>query len=104
MWGRRGKRSRRLDKQLALGLLEDAMSRAEQQDPDADQPEPYASTIPAQADTFPQPRAAEQADLEIADVPVDNSAGPDADDVVPPQQRQRRGEHSAKSTRRRSLG
>jgi hypothetical protein len=114
MWGRRGKRSGRLKKQLALGLLEDAMSRAEQQDPDdpdtgqqephADRQEPYASTIPPQADASSQPRAAEQAGLEPADVPVDNSAGPAAGDVVPPQQRQRSGEHSAKSTRHRSLG
>lgn len=112
MWGRRGKRSGRLDKQLALGLLEEAMSRAEQPDayrPDTDEPdashqEPYVSTAPAQADSFPQPRMAEQAGLEPADIPVDNSAGPPAGDVVPPQQRQGRDVPSARSTRHGSLG
>lgn len=105
MWGRRGKRGGQLAKQLSLGLLEDAMSRAEQ--PDAYQPsadEPYTSTIPAQADALHQPPAGDQADLEPADVTVDNSAGPVAGEVTPSQQRQRRGEHSARSTRRRSLG
>jgi hypothetical protein len=32
MWGRRGKRGTKLSRQLALGLLEDAMGRV--QDPD----------------------------------------------------------------------
>jgi hypothetical protein len=122
MWGRRGKRSGRLARQLSLGLLEDAMSRAEQPEayrldatgPSADEPgaghpaagqhEPYASTIPAQAEALPPPRAGEQAGLEPADVPVDNSAGPVAGQTAPPRQRQRRGEHPAKSTRHRSLG
>jgi hypothetical protein len=106
MWGRRRKRSGRLSKQLSLGLLEDAMSRAEQDgdEQDEDPHPPYPSTIPAPGDCFPQPRSAEPADLEPADVPVDNSAGPAAGDVVPPQQRQRRDVPSAKSTRHRSLG
>ena len=34
MWGRHRKRSARLPKQLALGLLEDAMGRAEQKGPE----------------------------------------------------------------------
>jgi hypothetical protein len=43
MWRRRGKRATRLSRQLALGLLEDAMGRV--QDP-SDQPE-QKPTVPA---------------------------------------------------------
>jgi hypothetical protein len=44
-WGKRRKRGSRLSRQLALGLLEDAMAQAEQQQ---DQGEP--ETVP-----YPQP-------------------------------------------------
>jgi len=43
MWGRRRKRSTRLSRQLALGMLEDAMGRV--QDPRDHAPE--AATVPA---------------------------------------------------------
>ena len=45
MWGRHRKRSARLSKQLALGLLEDAMGRAEQTGPDRRE-EPERQTGP----------------------------------------------------------
>jgi hypothetical protein len=45
MWGRRGKRATRLSRQLALGMLEDAMGRV--QDPDGQ---------PQQAPKVPAPR------------------------------------------------
>jgi hypothetical protein len=43
MWGRRGKRGTRLSRQLALGLLEDAMGRVQDS---SDQPE-QKPTVPA---------------------------------------------------------
>jgi hypothetical protein len=99
MWGRRRKRSARLPKQLSLGLLEDAMARADQrQDGEPAAAEPYPGSVPSPA------APAERAPLLPADIPVDNSAGPPAGDPVPPRQRQRRAEHTGESTRHRSLG
>jgi hypothetical protein len=43
MWGKRGKRGSKLSRQLALGLLEDAMGRAQDAQ---DQPDEKAS-VPA---------------------------------------------------------
>ncbi len=46
MWGRRGKRGSKLSRQLALGLLEDAMGRV--QDPDGQPSQaPAAPAVPA---------------------------------------------------------
>ena len=44
MWGRRGKRGTKLSRQLALGLLEDAMGQV--QDPRRE-PEQQAPAVPA---------------------------------------------------------
>jgi hypothetical protein len=44
MWGRRGKRGTKLSRQLALGLLEDAMGRV--QDP-GHEPEQQTPGVPA---------------------------------------------------------
>jgi hypothetical protein len=100
MWGRRRKRSARLPKQLSLGLLEDAMGRAEQRQEDGEpaEAEPYPGSVPSPA------APAERAPLLPADVPVDNSAEPPAGDPAPPRQRQRRAERTGESTRRGSLG
>ena len=109
MWGRRRKRSARLSKQLALGLLEDAMGRAEQTGPTAEEPERQEE--PARQEGPPYPGAAvppqavppARCGLEPADVPADTSAGPVADDAVS-RPRQRGAERTGKSTRHSSLG
>jgi hypothetical protein len=44
MWRRRGKRGTKLSRQLALGLLEDAMGRAQDQH---DEPEQQTPAVPA---------------------------------------------------------
>jgi hypothetical protein len=113
MWGKRGKRGKHragLPRQLSLGLLEDAMGRAEQQQEEATAPgtaaeqagqataAPYLGSVP------PQVTPPEGGSLEPADVPVDTSTAPPADAAVPPAQRQRRDEHTGKSTRPGSLG
>ncbi len=114
MWGRRRKRGGRLPKQLALGMLEDAMGQVQppeeletdQHEPgeqEAGQPAPYPGAVPPQAGA-PDRRAPEQDGLSPADVPVDNAAAPPAADAVPPKQRQRGTERAAKSTRHGSLG
>ena len=72
MWGRRRKRGTRLSRLLALGRLEEAMARAEQQQEES---EPEALPYPPagnQAPVVPPPRPGHFAQ----DVPVDNSAGP----------------------------
>jgi hypothetical protein len=71
MWGRRRKRGSQLSRQLALGLLEDAMARAEQQQ-EAGEPEsvPYP-----RASNLPPDIPAARTGLQAQDVPVDNSAG-----------------------------
>ena len=128
MWGRHRKRTARLPKQLALGLLEDAMGRAEQKGPERQggpkqpggpeqQGRPEQQGAPerqeagelAQAAPYPGAAAAPQAvpstrsGLEPADVRADTSAGPTADDAVP-RQRQCGDERTGKSTRHGSLG
>ena len=73
MWGKRRKRVARLPRQLALGLLEDAMARAEQQEAGEPEPVPYPrASSPAPAVPAARPG------LLPADVPVDNSAGPES--------------------------
>jgi len=86
MWGKRKKRRGQLPRQLALGLLEDAMGRVQQpQEPEGSESAiaTYPGSVPAQA----APPA--HADLRAADVPVDNCAGPrpadPADPPAPPQ-------------------
>ena len=117
MWGRHRKRSARLPKQLALGLLEDAMGRAEQAGPEQAGPEqagpeqagPGQQDGPEQQKCYPDvavpPRAVPPARscLEPADLPADTSAGPVAGDAVPGQ-RHGGAERTGKSTRHGSLG
>jgi hypothetical protein len=86
MWGKRRKRCGRLSRQLALGMLEDAMARAEQQQEEAEPgPVPYPGAPPAAPPSDPR--------LRPGDVPVDNSAELDkrtepaaTGDSTPPQQ------------------
>jgi hypothetical protein len=116
MWGRRKKRCGRLPRQLALGLLEDAMGRVQppqEQEQEQEQDEPAPTTYPSAEYGSPPPGTPARADLQAADVPVDNSAAPGpsgppgpADDPDPkvPRQRQLPARRTGKSTRHRSLG
>src|SRR5580704_5610850 len=80
MWGRRRKRGTRLSRLLALGRLEEAMARAQQQE----EGEPGAVPYPPAGDPAPDVPAARPGLLAEA-VPVDNSAGPAAEeDATPP--------------------
>jgi hypothetical protein len=111
MWGRRKKRGDRLSRQLALGLLEDAMGhvqpRQEQQEQERHEDEPEAVSYPS-PESGPAPPA--RTGLQAADVPLDNSAPPDpagpADDPDPrpPPQRQLPAPRTGGRTRRRSFG
>lgn len=74
MPGRGQKRGTRLDRELALGMLEDAMGRVEQQQ-EEEEGEPAAVPYPRVGRAAPAVPAP-QAGLP-ADVPVDNSAGPE---------------------------
>jgi hypothetical protein len=99
MAGRGHKRGTRLDREVALGLLEDAMGRVEQQEEEEGEPAaPYPRAGRA-APAVPDPRAGLP-----ADVPVDNSAGPE--DESAPQQRELPAQRSgkSKSTRHGSFG
>ena len=104
MPGKGRKRGTRLDREVALGLLEDAMGRVEQQPEEEGEPAavPYPRAGRA-APAVPDP----QAGLP-ADVPVDNSAGPEPlpEDESAPQQRELPAQRSgkAKSTRHGSFG
>jgi hypothetical protein len=109
MWGRRRKRGGRhpgtqLSRQLSLGLLEDAMARAEQQQEEAEpEPVPYPQAgHPAPA--VPPARPG----LQDQDVPVDNSADPDTETAgqdEPPQSHQGLpGQRTKDSTRDGSFG
>jgi hypothetical protein len=116
MWGKRAKRGKHragLPRQLSLGLLEDAMGRAEQQQQEEEEAAaagkaaeqagrataaPYLGSVP------PQVTPPEGVSLQPADVPVDNSTAPPAGAAVPPAQRQRRDERTGKSTGPGSLG
>jgi hypothetical protein len=105
MPGKGRKRGTRLDREVALGLLEDAMGRVEQQQQE-EEGEPAAVPYPRAgraAPAVPDP----QAGLP-ADVPVDNSAGPEPlpEDESAPQQRELPAQRSgkAKSTRHGSFG
>ena len=78
MWGKRRKRGGRLSRQLALGLLEDAMARVEQPE-EPEQGERAAVPYPegAPATEYETALPGVRAGLRAASVPVDNSAGPD---------------------------
>jgi hypothetical protein len=110
MPGRGKKRGARLPRQLALGMLEDAMARVEQQQEQEQEQEeggkPTAVPYPRSGRPAPAVPAA-RADLP-ADVPVDNSAGPEpsAEDDSAPQQRELPAQRSGKkkSTRHGSFG
>jgi hypothetical protein len=103
MWGRRRKRGA-LSRQLSLGLLEDAMARAERQQEETE-PEPV-----------PYPRAGHQAPavpparpgLADEDVPVDNSADrdpkTDGQDPAPQRHQEFPVPRSEDSTRHGSFG
>jgi len=78
----RGKRKRgcgRLPRQLALGLLEDAMGRVQQQGSESEEGEP---AVPHYPGAVPPPAA--PPGLRTADVPVDNSTGPEPADPETP--------------------
>jgi len=106
MWGKRKKRRGRLSRQLALGLLEDAMGRVQQfeQDEDEDEGPRYPGAVP------PPGAPPDPPGLRTTDVPVDNSAGPeppaaaDHPDLGTPRQRQLPAQRTRKSTRHGTLG
>lgn len=73
MWGRRRKRGTRLSRLLALGRLEEAMARVEQQqEEEEEEGEPEAVPYPPASNPAP-------------DVPVDNSAAPQHHQELPVQ-------------------
>ena len=74
MWGRRRPRGTRLSRLLALGRLEEAMARAEQQQEEG---EPEAVPYPRASNPAPAGPAARPG-LLPEDVPVDNTADPAA--------------------------
>jgi|HubBroStandDraft_3_1064219.scaffolds.fasta_scaffold206897_1 hypothetical protein len=105
MWGKRKKRRTRLERQLALGELEDAMGRVQQQQQEEEEHE--AESSPPYPGGMPPPSVPPaRSGLRATDVPVDNSAGPEpagpdpsgaAEPQPPPQQElpaQRKGEGS----------
>jgi hypothetical protein len=100
MWGRRRKRRARLPRQLALGRLEDAMARAEQQQ-EAGEPE----TVPYPPASHPAPDVpAARPGLRAEDVPVDNSACPPVAEAAPQQHQQLPVQRTGDNTRHGSFG
>lgn len=101
-WGKRRKRGSQLSRQLALGLLEDAMAQAEQQEAEGE-PVPYPP-----AGHPPPSVPAARPGLGAADVPVDNSAGaapaPAGEDDAPPGQRELPAQRAGENTRHGSFG
>jgi hypothetical protein len=81
MRGRRRKRGTRLSRLLALGRLEEAMARAEQQQEEG---EPEAAPYPPASNPAPDVPAARPGHF-AQDVPVDNSADPRAEQDAAPQ-------------------
>jgi len=101
MWGKRRKRRTRLQRQLALGLLEDAMGQVQQpREPGED--ESTAATYPGSAPAPAAPPARD--DLRAADVPVDNSAGPGSADTPAAPQNEVPFQRTRDSTRHGTLG
>jgi hypothetical protein len=100
MWGRRRKRGTRLSRLLALGRLEEAMARAQQQE----EGEPGAVPYPPAGDPAPDVPAAPPG-LLAEDVPVDNSAGPAAEeDTTPPHHQELPVQRTRDGTRHGSFG
>jgi hypothetical protein len=100
MWGRRRKRGTRLSRLLALSRLEDALARAEQQQQGEPDPLPYPPASHAAPDV-----PAARPSLRTEDVPVDNSAGPEAAEDAAPQHHQGLPvQRSRDSTRHGSFG
>jgi hypothetical protein len=105
MWARRRPRGTRLSRLLALGRLEEAMARAEQQQGEG---EPEAVPYPRASNPAPAVPAA-QPRLLPEDVPVDNSAAPAADpaaeaDAAPQHHQELPGQRTRGSTRHGSFG
>ena len=112
MWGRRRKRGA-LSRQLSLGLLEDAMARAERQEeetgPDPVPYPPAGDQAPADAggryDSAVPPARPGLAD---EDVPVENSADRDpktgGQDAAPRRHQEFPAQRSEDSTRHGSFG
>jgi hypothetical protein len=100
MWGRRRKRGTQLQRQLGLGLLEDALARAEQRQQE-EEGEPEAVPYPGRAPAAPPDRAA---GLSCSGVPVDNSAGPAADEKSAPQVRDLPAQRTGDSERHGTFG
>ena len=101
MWGRRWKRGTRLSRLLALGRLEEAMARAEQQQEEGG---PEAVPYPPASSPAPDVPAARPG-LRAEDVPVDNSAGPGAEeDAAPQHHRELPAQRTGDSTRHGSFG
>ena len=105
MWGRRRPRGTRLSRLLALGRLEEAMARAEQQQEEG---EPEAAPYPRASNPAPAGPAARPG-LLPEDVPVDNSAAPAAGpageaDAAPRRHQELPGQRTRGSTRHGSFG
>lgn len=106
MWGKRKKRRTRLERQLALGELEDAMGRVQQQQQEEEEHEaesspPYPGGVPPPS--VPPARSG----LRPTDVPVDNSAGPEPPGVTepqPPPQQELPAQRKGEGSRHDSLG
>jgi hypothetical protein len=86
MWGRRRPRGTRLSRLLALGRLEEAMARAEQQQ-EEEEGEPEAMPYPQASNPAAAVPAARPGHF-AQDVPVDNSADPAAEADAAPQHHQ----------------
>jgi hypothetical protein len=101
MWGKRRKRRTRLQRQLALGLLEDAMGQVQQPcEPGEDE-----STVATYPGSPPAPAAPPaRGDLRTADVPVDNSAGRGSADTPAAPQNEVPVQRTRDSTRHCTLG
>ena len=101
MRGRRRKRGTRLSRLLALGRLEEAMARAEQQQGEG---EPEAAPYPPVSNPAPDVPAARPGYF-AQDVPVDNSADPRAEqDGAPQHHPELPVQRTRDSTRHGSLG
>ena len=100
MWGRRRKHGTRLSRLLALSRLDEAIMQAEQQQQSEPEPVPY----PPASSPAPDVPAARPS-LNTQDVPVDNSASPEAAEDAAPQHHQGLPvQRSRDSTRHGSFG
>ena len=112
MWGKRKRRRARLPRQLALGLLEEAMGRVQQQEEEEEdeEDEDEADAVPYPEAAPPPAAPSDPSGLRTADVPVDNSAGPeppaaaDDPDPVTPRQREPPAQRTGESTRHDTSG